>query len=249
MGRSVTYPDGSTLVSSAYTPAPNGGTIGAFLHPILMGMIGAAYDVNSSLVRFSWPTAGAPFQDINDDIMYVSCLVRDENYDKIRELIEGPESGPILETWHYTRVWTIRLVSYGPNSYDNLRAAASAIYQPYFTEQFALGQLFPVPEFAPPVRAPEQFNAQWWERADFRFDLYEWVTEMIERNTISSAEVIVITPDMMGGNTIVADINLVAEAVLDGGAFDGSGGIGPDTDGGAFNGTGGVGPPANGGMF
>ena len=30
-----------------------------------------------------------------------------------------------------------------------------------------------------PLRVPEQFNAQWWERADFWVDLYEQVTETI----------------------------------------------------------------------
>ena len=61
----TTYPDGNALISDAYTPSPNGGTIGAFLHPILLGMIGAdASDVNSPLVRFTWPTGGAPAQAI-----------------------------------------------------------------------------------------------------------------------------------------------------------------------------------------
>jgi hypothetical protein len=430
-GRAINYPDGSTLTSSAYTASPNGGTIGAFLHPILLGMIGQAiYDPNSPLVRFTWPTVGAPYQDIFDDILYVSCLIKDEPYDKIREqddqsggtvqlpptltplfsdnftpnrnpldpskwatgtdgwgalqalnamaqsspvgpglsvfvggalpgnqymsftvgivpldgssmgggiltdasgdpgylliiyndsgqqlalyenygnsgpalftmpvtanvgdtftvarldgvlyvwqngvlLWSGPQNrftsgapflwvnndlandaaissfvtgsvaagtDPINELWNYTRCWTIRFVAYGPNSLDNLRAVRSAMSQPYFTGQLALGQLFPVPDSAAPTRNPELHNAQWWERADLSVDMYEWVSEAITRQTIASVEVIV--EESIGG--IVADITVplvglpsppVPPIVIDGGGFDGTGGKGFSPDGGSF---------------
>jgi hypothetical protein len=429
MGRTTNYPDGSSLISSAYTPSPNGGTIGTFLFPIILGMIGAPIDTNSPLVRFAWPTLGAPHQDIFDDILYVSCLIKDEPYDKIREQnddMSGTVGSPIFtplftddftpdenplnpaswetgldnyapcqalsgtaqpttttkpfslslfiggvlpasqyaqctlaiaptsaseagigilndvtgdggysifitdngdgtqsitvlaglaelyqqtaanlavagdtfmigavggtvyalhnsvqffsvvdnayssgmpflefggdpgevavsnfvtgsvaagssaidELWNYTRCWTIQFVAYGPNAEDNLRAVKSAMSQPYFTEQLAIGQLFPVPDAAAPRRTPEMHNAQWWERADFSQDMYEFVTESIERQAIASVEVIVQTAD-----AVVADVTIPLPSppippppqnVIDGGGFDGTGGVGASPDGGGF---------------
>jgi hypothetical protein len=230
------YPDGTTLTSSAYTTAPNGGTIATFLHPIVMGMLGISYDVNSPLVRFAWPIGGAPFQDIADDICYVHCTLRDEPYDKIRDLTETTPGGPSAvnntEIWNYTRVWNIRFVTYGPNAFDNLRAIRSGLMQNLFTQQLAEGNLFPVSELPEVIHAPELFNAQWWERADMNFDMYEWVTENISAQTILSAQVIVETAD----TSIPVGPIYPPPAIVDGGGFTGTGGLGTSLDGGTFGG-------------
>jgi hypothetical protein len=236
-GRTINYPDGSSLVTSAYTPSPAGGTIGVFLHPILLGMIGASasgYDPNSPLVRFTWPMLGAPYQDLNDDILYVSCVIKDEPYDKIRDVTEttpdGPSAATNIEIWNYTRCWTIRFCAYGPNAEDNLRAVRSAMSQDLFVEMLAVGQLFPIPDSAAPTRTPELHNAQWWERSDLSVDMYEWVTEQITRQTILSAEVITLTFDQA---TVVPPI-YPPPAVIDGGPFIPPGGSGTSVDGGGF---------------
>ena len=209
MGSAITYPDGTELLSSALTLAQ----INAILWAQTMGALGYVTpgqpaDPTSSKVRTQWPTTGAPFQQVTDDVCYVSCLLVDEPYDKIRDVgplspvgwgqdgwgnswggtAEGPQ---FTEQWSYTRVWEIKWCFYGPNSLDLSRALRSALYQEYLTTQLGSSNLFPVSDFPEAIRVPELINAQWWERVDFKCLMYEFVTETINKNSVASVEVIV----------------------------------------------------------
>jgi hypothetical protein len=103
----------------------------------------------------------------------------------------GATASQLNELWSYTRVWDIHFCAYGPNSFDNLRAVRSALYQDYFLEQLQLSQLFPMSEFREVMRVPELFDKQWWERSDFSCEMYEFVEETITRQTVISVEVVV----------------------------------------------------------
>lgn len=226
MGQSITYPDGSVLLSSALSLSQ----INAVWQPIVCGMLGITEPATTSLVRIKYPTAGAPFQDIADDVVYIACYTKDSPYDKIRYVTqlpgvstgggygEGPygqipyggggNSSANIEQWNYTRSWTIHFTLYGPNSLDNARALRSGVYQDYFTEQLSLSQLFPVSDFPETVRVPEILDGQWIERVDFEFECYEFVTETINRQTVISVEVIVETTEVNNGeyeNITVSD--------------------------------------------
>jgi hypothetical protein len=213
MGKTTAYPDGSSLVSSALTLAQ----INAIIQPLTMSLLGYAPDPTASFVRVEYPTLGAPFQEVTEDICYLSCMLADDPYDKIRDKAifgagagglgwgqggfgAGPYGGVAIEdvlteATYYTRVWRIHWTAYGPNSLDNLRALRSGLYQDLFTDLLSLKQLFPVSEFSEVVRVPEEFNGQWCERCDVECEMYEFVTESIQRNTIGSVEVIASTSD------------------------------------------------------
>ena len=188
MGMPVTYPDGTTLTSSALTIAQ----IGAILQPLTLGMLGLPVIPTSSLVRLQWPTQGAPFSDIGDDVCYLACVPKDDPYDRIRDRTNESAADPNLEeVWNYTRAWSIRWVFYGPNSTDYARALRSALYQDYFTDLLSLSNLFPVSDFPETVRAPELLDGQWIERVDFAAEMYEAITETILRQTVVSVENII----------------------------------------------------------
>lgn len=200
MGQRTTYPDDSVLTSDALTVDE----IGAILQPLTLGMLGLPVSPTSSLVRLDWPTEGAPVQATpGDDICFLACLLQaDEPYSKLRDRTAGAGS-PQTETWNYTRGWKIKWCLYGPNSLDRARALHSAMFQDYFTDALATEQLFPVSDFDEPVRAPENFNAQWWERVDFEAEFYEFVTETIQRQTVTSVEVVVKDAD-----GVIADLKI-----------------------------------------
>lgn len=206
----ITYPDGTELSSSALTLAQ----INQILWIDTMGMLGYVTpgqppDNTFPKVRIQWPTTGAPFQQITDDVCYIACLLLDEPYDKIRDRSTLPPQGwgqggwgntpwggtaentAYTEQWSYTRVWEIRWCMYGPNSLDLSRSLRSALFQDYFLLQLANNNLFPVSEFPEVIRAPELINAQWWERTDFKCQMYEFVTETIIKPSVASVEVIV----------------------------------------------------------
>ena len=197
MGQVITYPDNSVLISTALTVSPNGGTLGALLVPLTLGMMGLPADPNSQAVRLEWAPQGQPFSQPNEDVCYIRCTLKDDDYDKIRDRTNLPDADPNLnEQWNYTRVWAIGWIFYGPNAVDLARAVRSALYQEYFTNALAQSQLFPISEIAEPMRVPEKIGGLWFERADLECAMNEWVTENIERKTIATAEVIVLeSPD------------------------------------------------------
>jgi hypothetical protein len=216
------YPDGTSLVSDALTLTE----MNAIIQELTQGMLGQVVSPTASLVRISWPTEGAPFQEATDDVTYIRCILKDDPYDKIRDKFNwGPEgwgSGQfgkqppwggtlsgvpaLTEQWNYTRVWEIHWVIYGPNSLDNSRAIRSALYQDYFTDLLALEQLFPMSEFPEAIRAPELIDAQWWERVDLKCEIYEFVTETIARQTVVSVEnILAVAAGQVADFTVTAD--------------------------------------------
>lgn len=186
------YPNGQSLISDALT-LPE---INTLIQALTYGMLGlpANNPQNAQLVRIDWPIEGQPFGNNNQDICYIRCLLVPENpYSRIRDMAiyqENPEA-TLYETWNYTRVWRIGWTFYGPNSTDRARMVWSAMFMDYFNWQLANSNLYPVSEIAEPRRAPENFNAQWWERTDLEVEMYEAVSEAINQTTVTSVELIV----------------------------------------------------------
>jgi len=192
MGTVTQYANGQTLTSSALTLAQ----INTLIQQWTLGALGLPIDSASSQVRIEWQTQGAPFQNASDDVCYLRCVPKDEDYNKVRyESAIGSGSTTVSEQWNYTRVWSIRWCFYGPNSVDFARMLKSALYQEFFADQLALGELFPVTDFGEAVRAPELIDGQWFERVDFEASFYEWVTETTAVNAVASAEVIIENSD------------------------------------------------------
>lgn len=190
MGSSITYPDGYTLTSTALTLDQ----INTLLQPMTLAMMGQDVDPNSGLVRIEWPSEGAPFATRNEDVCYLRCVPKDDPYNRIRDRSTiSFQNITLTEQWNYTRAWAVRWCFYGPNSLDFARVIRSSLYQDHFTQLLSQSQLFPVPDFPEVVRAPELKNGQWFERVDFEAEMYEFVTETINRQTVSSVEVIVET--------------------------------------------------------
>jgi hypothetical protein len=227
MGQNVVYPDNSVLTSTALTVQE----IQAVLQVAVCGMLGITDSVHTTQVRIEYGTAGQPSQQVSDDVCYLRCMPNGTDpYSRIRERSNsaGDDDTSLIENWTYTNVWSAHFCFYGPNSYDRARAVRSAFYQDYFTDLLGQNQLFPVSDFPEPVRAPEVFDGQWWERADMEFVLYEFVQETISRQTVASVEVIVSDAD---GE--IADVTIEPNEV-DGGPF--TGGQTTGVDGGLFSG-------------
>jgi hypothetical protein len=188
MSTTTTYANGTALVSSALTQDQ----IDVLLQQMTLDMLGLPVTPSSSDVRLEWPSEGAPFQNRTDNVCYLSCVVVDQEYDKIRELalLEG-DATHLTELFNYTRSWTIKWCFYGPKSTDNARAVKSALFIDSFTDQLSLSQLFPVSDYPEPVRAPELIDGQWFERVDYEAIFSEFVTETISIQTVASVEVIV----------------------------------------------------------
>lgn len=225
MGTTVTYPDGTQLVSTALSVDD----IDTILQQVTLGMWGKAnpngtIPADSDLVRIGWPKQGQPFVDSPDiDVCFLRCTTKDDAYDKIRDKFSWGPNGwgdaqfgkqpyggtlsgdpALTEQWTYTRVWEIHWCFYGPNAVDNTRLIRSGLYQDYFTDLLSIqANLFPMSEFEEAHRVPELIDGQWWERSDFKCEMYEFVSETINRQTIVEIPLIVQTIDVIIDNTEV----------------------------------------------
>lgn len=186
MGQSITYPNGQTLTSTALTPT----TITENVQTLTCGVLGIN-PPDYSKVRVAWQQQGQPFStDPTMDVCYVSCVPQDDDYNRVRDqLLSGPYTGPITETWTYTRGWKVSWFFYGPNSSDNARAVWSSLFTDYAAAQLAAVNLYAVTDPPSPTRLPQELNGQWWEYADFHVELYEQVTETIEDGSATSVEI------------------------------------------------------------
>lgn len=195
----VTYPNGQTVTSTALTPA----AVSILVQQLTCAALGIN-PVDPSQVRVEWQTQGQPFENVNKDVCYIGCVLEDVDYNKVRDTARSG-TNPITETWVYTRGWRFSWSLYGPNSTDRARMIHTAfVFMSYFSDQLSLRNLYPVSDPPEPTRTPENFNAQWWERADFHIIVYEQVTETITINPVTSVEVKVID----GSLGQVADITI-----------------------------------------
>ncbi len=189
---STTYPDGSTLASSALTLSQ----INNLMQSITSGALGVN-PPDPAQVRVDFPVEGQPFvQRPSDDVCFLACVTEDEPYSRVRDQSPGGVGSvvdPVTQTWVYTRNWRVAWTFYGPNSLDRARQLHSATFMDWFNNQLSSSNLYPVEDPPEPTRTPEQFNAQWWERCDFKIDLYEQITETLtwpaDAGAVTSVEV------------------------------------------------------------
>ena len=184
MSTSTTYPNGQVLTTTALTPQQ----VSALLQTVTCGMLGVN-PPDYGRVRVNWQTQGQPFENVNADVCYVSAVPLDVEYNRVRDRSWAGASVTSTETWVFTRGWRFAWVFYGPNGSADAQRVWDATFIDYFTDALAASNLYPLSDPPAPMRVPEQFNAQWWERADFHLDLYEQVTETIQYGVASSVEV------------------------------------------------------------
>ena len=145
-------------------------------------------------VRVSWPTTGAPSWKITDDVCLIKVAEQDDNYNRLRESkyenITGDTENIASETW-YTRVIGLDLVLYGPNSWTNAMLVRDSIYKYESQTTLKDSNLHLIPDISSPVRFPELFSSQWWERVDLSMRFNELVIREDTIPTIKSVEVII----------------------------------------------------------
>lgn len=184
---SVTFPNGQVLASTAITPL----AFETQIQALTCGMLGIN-PVDPNQVRINWQTQGQPSTDLPAvDVFYVACVPENVDYHLVRDRAwTSADTGPVTETWVYTRGWRVSWVSYGPNSTDRMRMVHSAVlFMDYFSDALSLINMYPVSDPPQPTRIPEQVQAEWWERADFHVVMYEQITETIQYGVVTSVEV------------------------------------------------------------
>jgi hypothetical protein len=221
MARTIYYPDGSQMQSTALTPKELE-TAFQYATAVMLGL-----DLNDpnvwSWVRIGWGTEGQPFNNITDDVTYIRAEPIDTDYSRLRDnqLVKDISIGWGLDEWGssrygspidmvgkdvFTRSWKTIWIFYGPNSLNNAKAVQSALIKvPFIDGLLAEKNLYINPSIHEPERVPENFQGQWWERVDLEVELNEQVTEILSVGSVKSVEIQVYTKDGM-----IADYTVTA---------------------------------------
>lgn len=142
-------------------------------------------------VRVGYSPKGQPGWGPDEDVVFVRCVTKDDDYTRMRDLTGLGQDAIYTITDVFSRCWQVFWTVYGPNAIDNARALKSAFTTvPYFEYQLAQSLLYLQPSTSEPIRAPENKDGQWWNRVDWRADFFEQITEQITNQTVASVEVL-----------------------------------------------------------
>ncbi|MHB9004722.1 MAG: phage neck terminator protein [Coriobacteriia bacterium] len=144
--------------------------------------------INQNKVRISWPTEGSPAWKVNDDVVFIQVNTSSDSYANQREVNYVAKSNGILEAVaSYTRVHLIQWILYGPNSYDNADKIRNGLFDA--TEDLRGQHLSLVLDVPQPVRFPEPYNGQWWERCNFEANFNELVVLRSDVPEVSGVDI------------------------------------------------------------
>jgi hypothetical protein len=168
---------------------------------LIIGMLGyeatgspEAYSPEAySKVRISWPSGGAPAWNSTEDKIFIRVTEDDDKINRQKDDRVWQEGSPIqLNLEHsYIRVIRLSLVLYGPNSWENVQLIRDQMF--YSTTHRLLYEagLRLLTEIPSPIRGPELFQGNWWEREDIGFLFNERILRNEEVGIIESAEITV----------------------------------------------------------
>jgi len=129
---------------------------------------------NNSKVRLAWPTGGSPGWKITEDVMFLRVRSVGNEYSKQRDTEYTPSSdSQVNEITSYTLPRLVSWTAYGPNSFDNIETIRNGLFKAGST--LRASNLHLVIDVPVPVRCPDLFNGQWWERSDLSATFYETV--------------------------------------------------------------------------
>ena len=180
----------------------------------------AARAAAGQAIRIAWPTGGAPAWDITEDRTFIRVLFGEDEYTKQREYTYSRKSDLVAnQAMEMTNVLQVSWVVYGPHSFTNAFKLFTKVFDPAITLWTAQKHIYLIPDVGSPVRAPELYAGQWWERVDFtaRYNAkvlinsdtpYLLSTDIaIETDRLLSAEIEIITDALAGSDTVTGGGN------------------------------------------
>lgn len=202
MPTTTTFPNGQILTSTAISDIE----IFDLLQPVTCDMLGLATldPARDYAVRRAWQKAGAPAWKITEDVISIRSTLTSNWYDKLRDVVTTKNSDiSVISDIEYTRVWSIRFTGYGPGIFDKIRLIRSALLLDWTHDTLAVSNLYLMTNMDTPVRNPELFEGQWWDRTDLAIELYEQVNETLIAPSIASVEVLLETKEGLQKDFVV----------------------------------------------
>ncbi|WP_062306578.1 phage neck terminator protein [Alicyclobacillus sendaiensis] len=157
-----------------------------------------------SAVRIGWPTDGSPGWQVADDVCFLMVQYTDNSYTRQIQTEYDPLDAANAQV---SQVYTVGIRAtwtfYGPNAWSNADLVRASLYRDATTQMLAANNLSLIPDVPMPVRVPELFNGQWWNRVTFFADFYELVIRQTSVPYIAEVDVTVASEDESEGVQII----------------------------------------------
>jgi hypothetical protein len=140
-------------------------------------------------VRIEWPAVGAPAWKRDEDVCFLQVTLTSDLY---AQQVESEYTAAGLLIQSFTEVAAVTWIFYGPNSFDDSRKVRAGLFKPSTFETLSLQDTFLVTDVPEPVRSPELFNGQWWDRSNLfaRFNIKSTTQETVP--SLASADIRVV---------------------------------------------------------
>jgi hypothetical protein len=163
-----------------------------------------ANPVNANKVRISWPVDGAPAWKITEDVTFLRIGDEEDPFSLLRDTTYSTlDNDNANQETSYTRVMNVHWVCYGPNSNDSAFMIRNKLYSQIVRDLLNDKQVFLVPKIDSPIRSPELFNGQWWDRSNLnaKFNLpvvFDTTVPYLKSATVQVTD--------QNSNTVIVDI-------------------------------------------
>ena len=189
------------LISSAQTPK----AMEALFQPLVAQILGfdptGDPDTAFFAVRIGWQQEGQPAWGVAENVCVIMASPEDDPFSRVRDnmyRMTGSPATSLTNEMGYTQVWKMRFVFYGPLGADNARRLVSTMSLDWVDAFLQASNIYAVPVWSRPVRAPELFERLWYERTDVELEFNEQVSESILE---TPAESVVVTVDTNTGQS------------------------------------------------
>ncbi|MCM3141661.1 hypothetical protein [Brevibacillus sp. MER 51] len=140
-------------------------------------------------IRIGYPAEGAPAWKRTENVGFILVsLANDPIMDQVELSYNRVSEKSTDHIASYTRVIQATWIFYGPNSFDE----ADKVRAGLFRSPLLFSPLHLVTNVPSPIRLPELFSGQWWERTSFTARFNEKVVRKSTVNFIEAADIEII---------------------------------------------------------
>lgn len=169
---------GATNIAIASFTAANNYSVGAYV-----------YEPDTT-VRIVWPTDGAPSWTITEDVCFIQMTPVDDNYGHYVQTELVPIDGNTATVNRtYTDGVRVEWTFYGPNALNNARLIWARLFTDSVKSTLQENNLALVADVPKPIRAPENYNGEWWNRATVYANFNELVIRQSTVSYLQSADI------------------------------------------------------------
>ncbi|NOU95593.1 hypothetical protein GC093_20505 [Paenibacillus sp. LMG 31456] len=148
---------------------------------------------NQKRVRVAWPSKGAPAWKHEENVVFLMIGYADDSITRQMDVsYDQADVDNANRTVSYTRVIHVSWTCYGPNSFNDADLIRSNLFLPKTKADLAAVNLALIIDVPMPMRTPELFASQWWDRTSFFARFNEKVIRQSEVPYLQSADVRII---------------------------------------------------------